>query len=239
MDPRYKSPTAAVVDENASADFRDLSTFTTVLTWMLRAGAALAVVGLWSSASQLELLSREFTQAEGAANAQRVVAVAGGTVILRVVTFFVFGRWIVLAHRNLDALGAHYLDFRPGWAVGWFFIPIANLWKPFQAMRSLWRHSHSVHRAELQDDTWVLPTWWALWLIFLFMGNVSQSVSRNANGLADYRAITEAALAGGVVDVVLCIVASILVTRTWRAQAAQRENPERYEPAKGFADTAA
>lgn len=239
MDPRYKSPTAAVVDENASADFRDLTTFTTVLTWMLRAGAALAVVGLWATASQLEMLSREFTQAEGAANAQRLVAVTAGNVILRLVTFVVFGRWIVLAHRNLDALGASYLEFRPGWAVGWFFIPIANLWKPFQAMRSLWRHSRSVHHAEIQDDTWVLPTWWAVWLIFLFMGNVAQSVSRNANGLDDYRAVTQVALASGVVELLLCIVASILVSRIWRAQEAQRENPERYEPAKGFADTAA
>jgi len=237
MDPRYKSPTAAVIDPGAADDFRDLSTFTTALTWMLRAGAALAVVGLWSSASQLEMLSREFTQTEGAANAQRVVAVAGGTVLLRVVTFFVFGRWIVLAHRNLDALGAHYLEYRPGWAVGWFFIPIANLWKPFQAMRSLWRNSHSVHRADIQQDTWVLPAWWTLWLIFLVMGNISQSVSRNAQGIDDYRAITLAALAGGVVDVLLCAVASILVTRTWRAQDAQRESPERYEPPRGFADT--
>jgi hypothetical protein len=238
MDPRYKIPTAAVVDTDDLHGFRDLTTFTTALTWILRAGAVLALIGLWSSALQLEMLSRSFSPDEGAANARRVVGVAGATVLLRVFTFFVFGRWIVLAHRNLAALGAQYLEFRPGWAVGWFFIPIANLWKPFQAMRSLWRSSHSVHRPEIQDDTWLLPTWWALWLLFVFMGNVSQQVSRGAQGMEAYRTITEAALAGGVVDVALCIVASILVTRTWRAQDEQRDSPERFEPPKGFADAA-
>jgi hypothetical protein len=234
MDPRYQSPTAAVVD--GTDGFRDLATYTTALTWTLRAGAALAIVGILSSSLQLDMLSRGFSQSEGAANAQRVVAVAGATVLLRLFTFFFFGRWIVLAHRNLDALGAQYLEYTPGWAVGWFFIPIANFWKPFQAMRSLWRNSHSVRLAELQEDTWVLPTWWALWLLFVFMGYVSQDVSMRAHDFDGYRTVTQLAIAGGVVDVALCAVASVLVARIWRAQDAQRESPETYEPPKGFAD---
>jgi hypothetical protein len=234
MDPRYKSPTAEVIDRHADEEFRDLTTFTTVLAWMLRAGAALAFFGLVAAWLQLEMLSRSFSAAEGSANAQRVVMFAGLTVLLRIVTWFVFGRWIVIAHRNLPALGAQYLEFTPGWAVGWFFIPFANLWKPFQAMRSLWRSSHSVHRPELQENTWILPTWWTLWLVFAFMSNISQQMSLGAHGLDDYRNITQFALVSSVFDVALCVVASLLVTRTWRAQDQQHDNPE--EAPKGFAD---
>jgi hypothetical protein len=234
MDPRYKSPTAEVVDRYADDEFRDLTTFTTVLAWMLRAGAALAFFGLLASWMQLELLSRSFSAAEGSANAQRVVVIAGLAGLLRVVTWFVFGRWIVLAHRNLPALGERYPEFTPGWAVGWFFIPFANLWKPFQAMRDLWRSSHSVHRREIQPSTWVLPTWWTLWLAFAFLSNISQQISRGAHGLDDYRNITQFALVSGVFDVSLSVVASILVTRIWRAQEQQHDNPE--EAPKGFAD---
>lgn len=237
MDPRYKSPTAVVVDKDTADGFRDLTTFSTVLVWMLRIGAVLAVLCLWSSWLQLELLSRTFTPAEGAANDQREALVAGGAGLLKLATFFVFGRWIVLAHRNLDALGAQYLEFRPGWAVGWFFIPIANIWKPYQAMRSLWRSSHSVHRPEIQDDTWVLPTWWALWLISSFLGNISWRLQRSATTAKDFTEVTQFALVEGVFDLLLCAVASILVARIWAAQDKQRANPEEFEPERGFADT--
>jgi hypothetical protein len=234
MDPRYKSPTAEVVDRHAYDEFRDLTTFTTVLAWMLRAGAAIALFGIWSCWMQLEMMSRSFSAAESSANAQRVLTIAGLAVLLRIVTFFVFGRWIVLAHRNLPALGAQYPEFTPGWAVGWFFVPFANLWKPFQAMRSLWRSSHSVHRPELQENTWVLPTWWTLWLIFAFLSNITVQMSRGAKGLDNARSITQFALVSGAFGLVLCIFASILVTRIWRAQERQHDNPE--EAPKGFAD---
>jgi hypothetical protein len=239
MDPRYKSPTAEVVDIDAADEFRDLTRFTNVLVWMLRIGAALALLNLWSSWLQLDLLSRTFTPAEGAANDQREQMVNAAASLLMLATFFVFGRWIVLAHRNLPAMGAQRLEMRPGWAVGWFFIPIANLWKPYQAMRSLWRSSHSVYRPELQESTWVLPTWWTLWLISSFLGNASMRLQLSARSLSDYTALTGVAIAEAIVRIVLCLVAAVLVARTWRAQAMQHDNPETYEPPKGFADVPA
>src|SRR4030095_8115621 len=49
--------------------------------------------------------------------------------------------WIYAAHANLPALNAGPLEFSPGWAVGWFFIPIANLVKPYQAVVEIWKGS--------------------------------------------------------------------------------------------------
>ena len=233
MDPRYKSPTAQVVDTEADEDFRDLTRFTSVLVWMLRAGALIAVLNLWSSWMQLDLLSGPFTEAEGSANDMREASVAGLTGLLVLATLIVFGRWIVLAHRNLPALGAQYLEYRPGWAVGWFFIPILNLWKPFQAMRSLWQYSHSVHKPDLQDSTWVLGVWWALWLIHSFIGNFSLNTTHTIDALT---ITTQVAIVDCVVYIFLCVVAAILVDRIWKAQEAQHENPGEFDPAKGFAD---
>ena len=36
---------------------------------------------------------------------------------------------------------ADHESFTPGWSVGWFFVPIMNPWKPFQAMREIWQAS--------------------------------------------------------------------------------------------------
>ena len=60
--------------------------------------------------------------------------------MLAVVTGIV---WLVWQHRsqsNLRRQGCG-LAFTPGWAVGWWLIPMANLWKPFQATRELHKAS--------------------------------------------------------------------------------------------------
>lgn len=239
MDPRYKSPTAAVIDADSDAEFefRDLTTLTGVLAWMLRIGAVLAVVGIWSSWLQLELLSDSFSPDAGAANDRREGLVAGAFGLVMLATLIVFGRWILLAHRNLPAMGAQFLEVRPGWAVGYFFIPILNWWKPYQAMRSLWRSSHSVHRPELQDSTWVLPTWWTLWIVYSLISNSTFRLQSRAQTLDFYVGLTRAQIGEYAIYAVLCIVASLVVTRIWRAQEEQRENPE--EAPRGFADAPA
>lgn len=236
MDPRYKSPTAEVVDAEVDGDFRDLTRFTSVLVWMLRVGVVLAVLSLWSSWLQLDLLSRPYTEAEGTANDMREASVAGLAGVLMLATICVFGRWIVLAHRNLPALGAQYLEYRPGWALGWFFIPILNLWKPFQAMRSLWKYSFSVHKPDLQDSTWVLPVWWTLWLISSFLGNFMWRSSMREQTIDALAVSTQVSIANCFVDIFLYFVAAILVGRIWKAQESQHENPGEFAPAKGFAD---
>ena len=233
MDPHYQVP-AANLDRDEDPSFRDLGRFTSTLQWMLRAGALLAAVSLLSSWMQLDLLSRSFTEEEGAANDQREAFVSGVAFLLLIATFIVFGRWIVLAHRNLTGLGARYVEFTPGWAVGWFFIPVASLWKPYQAMRMLWRYSCSVNRPEAQETHVVLYAWWTLWIISLCLGNILLRMTLQAKTLEELTLLTRFNIANSVVDVVQYSVAVILVGRIWQAQLAQRENPEVVPT--GFAD---
>ena len=234
MDPRYKSP-GANVERDEDTAFRELGAFTTAVQWMLRAGAALAAISLLSSLMQLDLLSRSYTPAEGQANDLREGAI-GATLLLRIATLITFGRWIVLAHRNLVPLGASYLEFRPGWAVGWFFIPIGNLWKPYQAMKALWQNSHSVAKPELQDTTWLLPTWWTLWLISAFVGSAVNRMTLRAKTIEDFVVSTEMTIVNIAVELPLYFVAAALLGQIWRAQQVQREHPEEFRPVPGFAD---
>ena len=233
MDPHYQVP-AANLDRDEDSSFRDLGRFTSTLQWMLRAGALLAAVSLLSSWMQLDLLLRSFTEEEGAANDQREAFVSGVAFLLLIATFIVFGRWIVLAHRNLTGLGARYVEFTPGWAVGWFFIPVASLWKPYQAMRMLWRYSCSVNRPEIQETHVVLPVWWTLWIISLCLGNILLRMTLQAKTLEELTLLTRFNIANSVVDLVQYSVAVILIGRIWQAQLAQRENPE--VAPTGFAD---
>ncbi|QIG80984.1 DUF4328 domain-containing protein [Stakelama tenebrarum] len=77
-------------------------------------------------------------------------------------TAVVFAVWIVMAGQNLRRLGFEDLEFSPASRVWWFFIPIANLFRPFQGMRELWNASHGEeHYGENQP---IVSIWWALWL---------------------------------------------------------------------------
>ncbi|GEM_PF-1424388 len=76
--------------------------------------------------------------------------------------------WIHRAHANLQLSGLPDLEFTPGWAIGWYLVPIANLYKPFQAMRELFRSS--LPHAE---SAGLLVTWWSFWIAGTVIGALS------------------------------------------------------------------
>jgi hypothetical protein len=61
---------------------------------------------------------------------------------VRLATVVIFLVWVNRAYKNLIAFDISPLEFSPGWAVGWWFIPFANLWVPFKVMRELWNASN-------------------------------------------------------------------------------------------------
>ena len=146
-------------------------------TWsiyLLAANIVHGVVALWSGYLQLDLLNRikdglTVTQAEAMANDNREAIVALVGLGLIVITAIVFLTWIYRAHKNLGALGARNLDFTSGWAVGWFFIPIMNLVRPYQIAEEI----RAASNPEITDPTsWeehkasgVIRGWWALWIL--------------------------------------------------------------------------
>ena len=77
-------------------------------------------------------------------------------------TAIVVSRWIHLANSNARALGARKMAFTPGGAVGWYFVPIANLWKPYQAMREIWKASAGPLGWQRRPVSALLPCWWLL-----------------------------------------------------------------------------
>jgi hypothetical protein len=73
--------------------------------------------------------------------------------------------WLIWQHQataNLWARGYAGLRTRPGWAVGWWFIPFANLAMPLLAMLELDRRSTSDGTPRRAGS--VLGWWWAAWL---------------------------------------------------------------------------
>lgn len=138
-------------------------------------------------------------------------------------TFVCFGIWIVRAAKNAHlfamvrrkaAVGtpdkAPVVRDTPGWAVGWYFIPIASLWRPYTAMKDVFVASDTRSSA----PGYLLPTWWTLWLLSMFSDNSVQA-SDATESLAG--AVTIVVVAGAV-TLGLAIIAAQLVRTLTRMQ---------------------
>ena len=75
--------------------------------------------------------------------------------------------FVYRANKNLPSLGGTQLEFTPKWAVIWWFIPIANMWKPYYMVQELMKASDpSVGKTDLytrrqMDRPPYVAKWWA------------------------------------------------------------------------------
>lgn len=118
--------------------------------------------------------------------------------------------WIHRANRNARDAGATGMRFTPGWAIGWYFIPIANLWKPYQAMTEIWRAS-ATGSAEQTPPPRLFPWWWALWLVGGFAGNLAFRLSRSADTIDELITLNIVFLVSDVATVALNLVFAAVV----------------------------
>jgi len=103
-------------------------------------------------------------------------------ILLRVLTIVFFLIWLYQAFKNLSALAAQNLEFSPGWAIGWWFIPFANLVKPYQVISELWNASDSDYDPELFlsnkiGTPSIIGWWWGLFIIGGIIGRISDILS--------------------------------------------------------------
>jgi len=95
--------------------------------------------------------------------------VAGGIGILTWIFFLV---WMHQAAKNVRAFGQTGLEYTPGWCVGWWFIPLMSLWKPFDAMREIWKASDPESVGPGAQREWraspvpaTMGLWWGVYIL--------------------------------------------------------------------------
>lgn len=130
-------------------------------------------------------------------------------ILLGITTGVVFLRWVYVSNRKLRAHCPEYITFTPGWSVGWFFIPIANLWKPFQIVREIWVASHG---GDASNDQ-LVGIWWGLFIVSGILARVINRLAMSADDLASYNLSTLWQIAGDAFGIVLSLVAILMVQR--------------------------
>lgn len=96
--------------------------------------------------------------------AQQATLIAQLALCLITAVFFL--RWKYQAYLNLQRACSSPLKFSPGWCCGFYFIPIVNLYRPFQAMNEIQARS----KANIGYQVYV---WWACWLLSAFVSRAT------------------------------------------------------------------
>lgn len=136
-----------------------------VLVALAAVTSALAEMRLWVMAQQAGDSDVSVAAWEKARLAAEYTGVALG--LLYLLTAVPFVTWLHRARRNLDGMEVTGLRFRPAVAVWSWFVPVLNLWRPFQVTTDVWQASAPAARAPrtLPSPPWLVLAWWGLFLL--------------------------------------------------------------------------
>lgn len=136
-----------------------------------------------------------------------------GVLAVRIPLIIVFAMWIYRANWNARALGAKRMEFTPGWSVGWYFIPIANLFKPYLAMKETWKATQTPAFEDWRQapSSGLLPLWWFLWIAHGILGQIAFRLSWYAETLDMKRLAAQVDLVSDFASLPLAFVALLLV----------------------------
>ncbi len=184
----------------------------------------LNLTAILSTYGEISLLSREMeggtvTDTELIANDTRQQFIGITQLIVYIFALVIFLMWIHRSYRNLPALGVVGLKYSPGWAVGYFFIPILNLFRPYQTVKEIWKASDP--NIDFTDNTaWryvdtspLIKIWWFFWIIDNSLDRFVGRMSRRADTLKGFIDADWISIISDILAVIVAVL-TIIIVRT-------------------------
>ena len=156
------------------------------------------------------------------ANDRAVTAARRVFLVSMVVSYVLGGMWIYRAASNVRARGARRLTITPGWAVGWYFVPLAALVRPFEAMVEIWNASLSPERWRVLPVPGLLRVWWGFWISVGLFGYISAAIVRMGTAIPNLILGTQSGIVSAVIDIV---TNGLFLTIVWRITRLQKNAP--------------
>jgi hypothetical protein len=133
-------------------------------------------------------------------------AVQFAVYIACIVTFL---RWISRAYKNLDAVAPTQRRYGTGWAIGGWFVPFLNLWRPKEIINDIWRSGGTTPGP--------LPAiWWGGFIINGWLGTIAARSIGGNDTPQDFRESALAYMVSDGLDVPLTILAIVVAVKTTR-----------------------
>ena len=149
-----------------------------------------------------------------------VDVVEWAAVAIFLMTIIAYTIWLYRSNRNLRMLTSDHVMFSPRMAAWWSFIPIMNLFKPYQVMKEVYQKSNPQRSGSHPVAIW----WFSLILsLLLAVAGGSMSISETATGALWADILSIASLVPEAVSAVNLMAIVSRVT-TWQEARAQRSH---------------
>ncbi|MGV6806985.1 MAG: DUF4328 domain-containing protein [bacterium] len=214
-------------------NYKDSSSLTNWVRYMLYAQIVVALIAIASNFLEYQLLSdyqngvytsQEKAVADGEASDQRQQMVGLIYLAVFIISGFLILRWIYRANYNARQLGAKDMKFTPGWSIGYYFIPILTLWKPFQAMKEIWKASHNPNNWSNEKASSILGLWWFLWIVSNMLGQAVFRMSTGAEELQELMNLNIITQISDALGIPLALVTLSIVNSIYKAQCVANES---------------
>ena len=214
-------PVAAPAAPARFSFVKDPTGLTSFLVTMLWLSLGIEVIMLLSNLAQLQLATTvPIPVAAAKVNDTRQQIIAIVFLCTFIVTGITFLKWIYRANLNSRGFGAPNMEFTSGWAVGWYFVPFANLIMPFKVMKEIWQVSGNPQHWKGEPGSPLLGWWWGLWLTSNFLGQLSSALSKHIKDAESLKTATITLIIAAIVGIPRCWVALKLVMTIHRRQQA-------------------
>jgi hypothetical protein len=200
----------------------------TVLKFLLIAFLLLKLLALGSAWAQHEMLvdvqrGAQLTTEQASANDSRERLVS------RVALLFFVGTaiwWLIWQHRayaNLRLIGSRDTEYTPGWSVGYWFIPLINLYRPYQITAELFRRSEIQNGPDPIGGLSGPPLIGVWWFVYLGWGATSRfigTLAKDARTLPTLISATNVELTAHLLGIVVTVLALLVIGSIDRFQQA-------------------
>ena len=213
-------------------EFKDPTNLIAWIKYFLCFQVVLAFVAIGSNLMEYQLLtdfqnglyfSQEMAVADAEANDMRQAVIAFSYLGVFIVSGVLILRWIYQANQNVRQFGAKDMVFSPGWSIGFYFIPIVSLWKPYQAMKEIWQASQNPTNWPAEKVSSILGIWWFFWIANSIAGQAAFRMSRRAEEISEIMNVNLVSQASEVISIPLALVTWLMIKKVSNAQLAMQE----------------
>ncbi|MFJ3980085.1 DUF4328 domain-containing protein [Streptomyces sp. NPDC090021] len=197
----------------------------TALTWLLGASAAVhlfsAGVGVYEQAWMQGFPGNTHFDDLELGLSPALTILAGLLQLLTLLpTVVVFIVWFHRVRTNGGIFRPGAFTLGPGWAIGAWFIPVANLFLPYRIARETWRAStqRGPDGSDRTAPAALLTSWWVLWVVSAIVGRVFSGIYAGADTVDE---LLEAGRLGIVADLATMIAGVLAVLFVRRLTAMQ------------------
>lgn len=211
--------------------FKSLITLTKWIRYVLYAQILIAILSIIFSFLEYRLLadyqagfyaSLQAAFDDGDITIQLLQSTGIASLIAFIASAILILQWIYRANYNVHQFGAQNLSYTPAWSIAYYFIPVFNLWKPYQAMKQIWLASQNPQQWSAGKTSAVLPVWWALWLASNILNQSIFRLSADAKELAELMNLNMLSQISNVLDIALAIVTLALVSGICQMQSSRK-----------------